>query len=131
MSGIKNAVQGNDAEYSKKMFNEMLAKAQEKIPGLLVELEELPEEGVTHPDDEKLKQLGFNVPLPPAQPAEMVENKLTSTPAIATNVKTSPPATTQTQQQKIELLKSLVELKKSGALTDQEFTDEKRKILNN
>ncbi|BBP00795.1 SHOCT domain-containing protein [Sulfuriferula nivalis] len=131
MSGIKDAVQGNDAEYSKKMFNEMLAKAKEKIPGILVELEELPEEGVTRPDDDKLKQLGFNVPLPPVQPAEMVENKLATTPVVATNANTSTPAAAQTQQQKIELLKSLVELKKSGALTDQEFTDEKRKILNN
>lgn len=55
----------------------------------------------------------------PAQPVQAAQPDVTK------------PSSATTPEQRIQLLKNLAELKKSGILTEQEFISEKRKILNN
>jgi hypothetical protein len=132
MAGIKSVITGNDAEYSKKIFDAMLKEVKGKMPAVLVELEEFPGD-VTRPDDEKVKALGLNTPvLPPVIAAPVVS--VTKTPEIiaaAVQTETTKAPSAISPDQRIQLLRNLAELKKSGVLTDQEFTAEKRKILDN
>lgn len=60
----------------------------------------------------------------PVQPAVAKASQLTLASAQPASSTTSP-------EQRIQLLRNLAELKKSGVLTDQEFSSEKRKILDN
>lgn len=134
MAGIKSVTKGDDAEYSKKIFDAMLKEVKAKIPGVLVELQEFPGD-VTRPDEEKVKALALNAPLPqPASPALVAP--VANAPEIIVAAATAQPEITKASsatspEQRIQLLKNLAELKKSGVLTDQEFTAEKRKILDN
>jgi len=69
MSGIKNVARGNDVDYTKKLFDAMLQEVRVKIPGVLVELQELSSGEVTRPDEEKVKALALSSPPPAAPPA--------------------------------------------------------------
>lgn len=65
LGGIKSSIRGDDAEYSKKAFDSMIKVVREKVPDMLIELQELPGGEVTRPDDEKVKQiLAAAVPVP-------------------------------------------------------------------
>lgn len=66
MSGIKSVARGNDADYTKKLFDAMLQEVRAKIPGVLVELQELSSGEVTRPDEEKVKALALSSPPPAA-----------------------------------------------------------------
>lgn len=135
MAGIKNVTRGDDAEYSKKIFDAMLKEVKAKIPDVLVELEESP--GVaTRPDEEKVKALALNTPLslPPVAPVAKVAEVPSVVPPVAqlpVQADVVKQSSNANSEQRITLLKNLAELKKSGVLTDKEFLEEKRKILSN
>lgn len=84
MSGIKSVARGNDADYTKKLFDAMLQEVRVKIPGVLVELQELSSGEVTRPDEEKVKALALSTSSPP--PAAV--------PAAATTTTTERPSST-------------------------------------
>ena len=126
MSGIKKATRGNDADYSKKVFDSMLKEVRDKLPGVLVELEELPSGDVTRPDEERIKALALDSPLaePPASKTVIADAPVHLSSGVIEKQPSTP-------EQRIQQLKSLNELRQSGILTEQEFQIEKQKILNN
>ena len=131
LGGIKSGIRGSDSEYAKKSFDSMLAVIREKIPGILVEMQEFPGE-VTRPDEEKIKALALNTPLLlPANPLPVGKTPEIVVAAVAGGTEITKSPSASSSEQRIQLLKNLAELKKSGVLTDQEFTAEKRKILAN
>lgn len=154
--GIKSAVLGSDKDYAKKIFEKMITAAKEKVPNLLIELEEVPGE-VARPDQDKVALLFQKLSTPSA--GSSVNSNVPSAPNVATSANTptapdasSSPSNTPAQavqvssmqsigksggailsdsERKIELLGKLADLKKAGVLTDEEFEAQKKKILGN
>lgn len=149
-SGIKHAVRGNDKEYANKIFNKMIDAVREKVPNVLVELEEVPGE-VIKPDQEKVALLfqktqasaaiSSSVAVPsssnPTSPAQSSAAQVLPAPSGITQVAPTQPAEQQANsglsdsERRMALLEKIADLKKSGVLTDQEFEIEKKKILGN
>jgi hypothetical protein len=73
-------------------------------------------------------------PAPVAQAAKSVETSeaiIAVAPVVSVQAEVAKPSSATTLEQRIQLLKNLGELRKSGTLTEQEFNSEKRKILDN
>jgi hypothetical protein len=145
LGGIRDTIRGDDKKFGKKSFDAMISKVREKVPGVLVELIEVPGGEVLRPDTEKIKaalstqetklpevvatkNVGeqtaspVNSAVSPVQPgsapiAQSIPPSAQSTPSLASS------------EQRIQLLRNLAELKKTGILTEREFMAEKQKIL--
>ncbi|MEW6563744.1 MAG: hypothetical protein AB1400_11070 [Pseudomonadota bacterium] len=92
MGGIKKVARGNDNEYAKKSFDEIIAKVREKAPNILIELREVPGD-VTRPDDEKVKTALAAYDKKTAESKSgttPTSEHLVSAPAVTTSPQTNP-----------------------------------------
>lgn len=136
LGGIRNTVRGDDKEFGKKTFDDMAGKVREKVPGVLVELEELPGGDVTHPDEDKIKALLASKESKPqtapatvpAIPSQVPSSVSGATPDATAN---QPKSDLNAEERRIQDLKNLAALKASGVLSEQEFEEQKKKILGN
>ena len=145
LGGIRDSIRGNDQKFGQKTFDAMISKVREKVPGVLVELIEVPGGDVSRPDAEKIKAaLAAQETKLPEATTKWNEATSATVNAAAVPVQSSPAQTAQSSslgaqytsslassEHRIQLLKNLAELSKSGVLTEQEFAAEKQKILGN
>ncbi len=116
LGGIKSTVRGSDKDYAQKAFDNMLKAVREKIPGVLVELQEFPGE-VTRPDEGRIKELAMSSPGAKAVvPVAQVQN-------------ISQPSQTVDQNQIEGKLRELKRLYESGLIDKEVYLDRQKAIL--
>jgi hypothetical protein len=57
IAGVRDAIRGDDQAFGKEVFDKMIAAVRTKVPGVMVELVELPGGKISRPDGEKVAQL--------------------------------------------------------------------------
>lgn len=135
---IRSAVRGDDKDYAKKNFDKMIDVVRQRIPNVLVELEEVPGE-VTRPDQDRVASLFPKAQAMPAVPkngmpstTNQTVNQTSATQLAPVQAAAQPGASALSDSERqVELLGKLADLKKSGILTDAEFQEQKKKILGN